>query len=139
MNNYSHVVLVNKAAYHSTGKIKLFVRGGRSGFPSIHQKSEHPGQPAYADEYVTINCDPIDNILKDNGFEKVDLIKIDIEGAEVEALKGATKTLKFCRKVIVEIHHENLEKVKSILLENNLKIDVIKIKNGTFVVGTRKK
>ena len=139
VNNYSHVILVNKAAYHSNGKIKLYVRGGFSGLPSIHKKRKLPGKPNYADEYVTVNCDLVDNILKYNGFEKADLIKIDVEGAEVEVLKGATKTLKFCRKVIVEVHHENLEKVKSILLENNIKVDVLKIKNGTYVVGTKKK
>jgi FkbM family methyltransferase len=39
---------------------------------------------------LEIECDTLDSII-DN--YKVDFIKIDIEGAEVEALKGAANTL----------------------------------------------
>lgn len=39
---------------------------------------------------VRINVDAIDNIVKD---DKVDFIKMDIEGAELNALKGASETI----------------------------------------------
>jgi hypothetical protein len=40
-------------------------------------------------------------------------MKVDIEGAEVLALKGATNSLKRLRKIIVEVHGDNFEKVSS--------------------------
>jgi FkbM family methyltransferase len=45
------------------------------------------------------------------GLRKVDWIKIDVEGAEYEVLKGAIKTLTLNRdiKVIVEVHEKNLK------------------------------
>jgi FkbM family methyltransferase len=43
---------------------------------------------------LEIECDTLDNIL---GEQRVDVMKIDIEGAEVSALKGTTKTMKHFR------------------------------------------
>lgn len=42
-------------------------------------------------------------------------MKMDIEGAEVVALRGANNVLKQLRKIIVEIHDENLLEVENIL------------------------
>lgn len=43
-------------------------------------------------QYVIINS--LDNILKDSDIKKVDFIKIDAEGYELEILKGSNETLK---------------------------------------------
>jgi hypothetical protein len=50
-------------------------------------------------------------------LRKVDLIKMDIEGEEYNALKGAIKTIrKFKPKIIIEIHSKNLrEKILEFL------------------------
>jgi len=45
-----------------------------------------------------MECDTLDNILHSY---RVDVIKMDVEGAEVLALKGAPKTLERIRKIIV--------------------------------------
>jgi len=45
---------------------------------------------------LQIECDTLDNILA--GY-KVDAMKIDIECAEILALKGATNTLKTCERL----------------------------------------
>ena len=53
----------------------------------------------------------------------MDLIKVDVEGAEAEVLKGATKALKSHPKIIFEAWNENyLEKVKKVLRPFNYKI-----------------
>lgn len=43
---------------------------------------------------IEFEVDTLDNILADINEKKVDFIKMDIEGAEIEALKGMRKTLK---------------------------------------------
>ncbi len=59
-----------------------------------------------------VGCDTLDNIL--HGYD-CNVMKMDIEGAEVIALRGADNVLKQLHKIIVEIHDENLLEVESIL------------------------
>jgi precorrin-6B methylase 2 len=59
----------------------------------------------------------IDFIVEKLKLKRVDLIKMDIEGGEYNALKGAIKTIrKFKPKIIIEIHSKNLrEKILGFL------------------------
>lgn len=45
----------------------------------------------FSEEYTTIS---IDDFVKENSIEKIDFIKLDIEGAELETLRGAMETIK---------------------------------------------
>jgi len=51
----------------------------------------------------------LDDVLSQSGDERVDLIKLDVEGAEPEALAGAWRTLALHRPtLLVELNHEAL-------------------------------
>jgi FkbM family methyltransferase len=55
-------------------------------------------------EYVEVT--PLDEVMNNNENKlegEIDLLKIDVEGAEVDVLKGASKTLKRTRYVMVEV------------------------------------
>ncbi len=52
-------------------------------------------------EKEEIEVDTIDNIVKEEKIEKVDFIKMDIEGYERYALKGAVETIKKHKPIIV--------------------------------------
>jgi hypothetical protein len=58
--------------------------------------------------------------------QRVDVMKIDIEGAEVMALKGACNTLEKLQKIVVEIHGEN-DNIKS--FQNTISISMIQLIN----------
>ena len=45
----------------------------------------------------------LDVLVKELGFEDVDGLKLDVQGAELEVLAGATETLKRCKVVQVEV------------------------------------
>ena len=49
--------------------------------------------PAPSTRTETVQCVTIDDTIKSTGWNRCDLIKMDIEGAELEALEGAAETI----------------------------------------------
>lgn len=59
------------------------------------------------DRTVNINCVSLDNEVKRLGIKKVNFIKMDIEGAELEALKGSLNLLqKNDVKLVIASYHK---------------------------------
>ena len=44
------------------------------------------------------------DLLDDAGWDTVDLLKLDIEGAEIPVLRSADRWLHRCRRIVVELH-----------------------------------
>ncbi len=59
--------------------------------------------------FVTITIDTIDNFLQEKNINKVDLVKIDVEGFEFNVLSGAKKLLQEQKPVLfIELDDDNL-------------------------------
>jgi hypothetical protein len=70
-----------------------------------------------AGECLTLS---IDDLVVQRGLEKIDFVKLDIEGAEMNALKGASKTIKkFRPKLAIALYHsvEDFERIPILLRE----------------------
>lgn len=52
---------------------------------------------------VKLQTETLDSVVKDRKFNPPDLIKIDVQGAELDVLKGATEVIKSCKHLIIEI------------------------------------
>lgn len=52
-------------------------------------------------DVALVHCTTLDSLLKNLGLDRVDLIKIDVEGAELSVLKGAAWTLQELKPSIV--------------------------------------
>lgn len=126
INNFGNVKTINKAVSDYRGNVTIYERshdGSRvdSDLYSLYDTTFlaqnnilHPGG-----NLLQLQCDTLDNMLLD---QRVDVMKIDIEGAEVMALKGALNTLKKLRKIVVEIHGDNNSIVQRILLEHDFDV-----------------
>lgn len=61
----------------------------------------------------------LDDLMETYNWEKPDLIKMDVQGAELDILKGATKALATCSDLILECQHadynENAPKVQEVV------------------------
>jgi FkbM family methyltransferase len=47
----------------------------------------------------------LDTIVRQNGWKKPDLIKMDVQGAEMDVLLGAKETITDCKDIIIEAQH----------------------------------
>lgn len=88
-SKYNNIILINKGLWSKTGTVKF--------------KTTNSGDYMEASLYfednersniVNVPVTSLDLELKERGYEKVDFIKMDIEGAEIEAIKGAKNLLK---------------------------------------------
>jgi len=59
------------------------------------------------DQYKLLHTSRLDNVVKSREFPLPDLIKIDVQGAELDILKGGIETLKHAKVLIVEMQHTN--------------------------------
>lgn len=86
INNYKNVVLVQKAVLNNKGKIKLYLSGTNKGDHRVYDSHDDR-------QFIEIESIRLDDYFK-NYNRKIDFIKIDIEGAEWEALQGMFNLLK---------------------------------------------
>lgn len=87
----------------------------------FYQNDFHPGGNSYYRENVEISplaheyfnkshvkmrkTKTIDKVVSRNGFPLPDLVKIDVQGCEVDILKGMSETLKTVNHMIVELQN----------------------------------
>jgi FkbM family methyltransferase len=57
--------------------------------------------PLCGNQGEEVQTESLDSLLEENGIDRVDVIKVDVEGAEELVLRGATKTLITNRPVII--------------------------------------
>lgn len=79
--------------------------GGNSLYKENNQLSPLADQLFPENKKVTKQAFTLDYIVDVMNLPKPDMIKMDIQGAELKALKGATKTLESCNHLILELQH----------------------------------
>ncbi|HEU4822679.1 MAG TPA: FkbM family methyltransferase [Nitrososphaeraceae archaeon] len=92
--------------------------------------------------YIEVRADTLDDLLRRVGIDRVNWIKIDVEGAEYEVLTGAKEILYASKpiSILVEIHgKDTYEPVIELLKSNNFNIEFEKTyDNGEKHVLARK-
>lgn len=110
MLNYNNVKVVNKGLWHKKEVLKFFKNQGYIGCGRIESGGEETIETISLDEYLENE--------KEIGIPT--FIKMDIEGAELNALKGAEQTIrKYKPKLAISIYHkpEDIWEIPSILLD----------------------
>jgi len=106
LNECSNVTVVPKAISDRRGYAKLKI-------PEVAEKGFIPGGSSIVRDFeeafeVEVETDTLDSVLEEVGVDSVDVLKIDVEGAEGLVVRGAEKTLKEAKAVLIEIWPENM-------------------------------
>ena len=136
INNYSNVILEKKAIGNKTGIAKLYLADRKNNiFHSGMHRIFRSDLVSQISNPVSINIIKLDDYLQDLKFiKKIRLIKIDVEGAEFDVLKGMSKILDENKgiKIVMEFSPENLEDygsnpsdVMDFLINKGFKLSII--------------
>ena len=105
LNNASNVTVQQVACTDKETTLHFF-QAGRENTGSSSMSKEN----ARSSREIEVRGAPLDAIVKALQLGRVDLVKIDVEGAELQVLHGMTETLaKYRPKLIVELVDQNLK------------------------------
>ncbi len=110
LNHFSNVVLNQKGLYDQQGEAVLFLPSRAGEMNNSGAASLYPASEA-RQVSESISLVRLDDYIRDKNLERVDIIKIDIEGAEIKALNGAKESLMRLRPlVLMELDLDNLSR-----------------------------
>lgn len=131
--NRKNVIVFNKAVSNTNSEVEFFFSRKTSGSHSFYRTEFTEGSCK-----VQTVC--LDDFIKFKGFEKIDLIKIDVEGAEPLVIEGMSKFIESTDTlfIILELNPSALrsgghdpEKFLSLLLKM-FDVHVINEENGSL-------
>jgi FkbM family methyltransferase len=121
LNGLTNVIPLNYAVHSKKMKVKLY--------SNYTMMSERIREEKDKEEFVEVNANALDHILsqQQNGISHADInwIKIDVEGAELEVLKGAHNVLSYSKDIVlfIEIHgKDNYKPVIELLNSYNIRV-----------------
>jgi FkbM family methyltransferase len=104
LNKLTNVTILERAAFSSNSKLKLYLPGKERGFTKL---STIMANRAVTANFLEIDATTLDHLMLMQEITQVNWIKIDVEGAELEVLKGATVTLSVSKDIalLIEVHN----------------------------------
>ncbi len=137
LNKLKNVSALNWAVYSKKARLKLYLPDEDLGYTMHHSVMANYLASKYSKEierrYIEVEADTLDNLLKIRGINEVNWIKIDVEGAEYEVLKGAKEILSTNSRIsiLVEVHgKDTYDPTIELLKSNNFKIEFEKTYNN---------
>lgn len=100
-----------------------FAASNKTGFITLHSTTVGAHSIMHgAGTPLKVYTVSLDEFLPD--LKSIDLLKMDIEGAELQVLQGAKKLLKRTKRVVAEIHGDLWNPCEKLLKQHGFKIEV---------------
>jgi len=107
-NKLDNIITINRAAYDKSNvklELHLSTKSGLSSIFSSHLTKTRCGT-------ITIKTITLDEVYRSLNLDKIDVVKIDVEGAESYVLSGANEIINAFRPIfLVEIKIQNQQNV----------------------------
>lgn len=100
LNSFHNITILEKAAFHSSGEGQLLI----TEFPgsrTLTTTAKSSGKKYEKSPQVSVDLIAIDDLVESNDILPPTVMKIDIEGAELDALKGLRQTIKKFKPTII--------------------------------------
>ncbi len=92
-NKFDNILPVHKATHYKTGELEFYRESNQiAGAAKIGIEPK---------QKLTVPCDSLDHILDGFKIDRVDFIRVQVNGAELDVLKGMKKTLKSHPKLMI--------------------------------------
>lgn len=103
----SQVQVVNRACWNSETQLEFFIGNTPGSNTAVASAKGQRGQNlANTNNMVVVQAQPLDKLWKElHAGKPVDFLKMDIEGAEYEALEGAAEMLAATRFAVIAAYH----------------------------------
>ena len=131
-NAYTNVIAVQEAVSNRAARTKLFFDQKNCTIVSFSEDNLW----AKGGGFVYVNTMTLDSLLSDLEIEKVDVMKIDVEGAEGLVFEGGRKIFRYVNKIFMEFKPQALrnlgtdpEKLTKQLIHGGFEISLIDEKN----------
>lgn len=133
LNNLNNIINAwNKAVAACSGTVNLRISKNSSEGNTIMAR----GTVAEYDEVMPVAAITLDDIVRKSYLSKIDMLKIDAEGAEVEILKGGMeKAMPIVQKIIIETHSPELRKSCEKILSEAGFDKVLAVPSGVNMLG----
>ncbi len=104
LNHLPNVIALNYAVSSKEMPVKLYLPGEELGYTIYNTLMAY--RTDNEKRFIEVNANTLDNLLHLNGITEVHWIKIDVEGAEFDVLKGAENVLSLNEHIslLIEIH-----------------------------------
>lgn len=106
-NSLSNVSAVNLALGSERAIMDLLIPRFGTGLATLAQQDRCFGKQTLFDKHTRVPVVPLDSLTET--IDTVEVLMIDVEGFELEVLRGASKTLSKTRKLILELWHGETE------------------------------
>ena len=129
LNHLTNISVVNAACIADDQDIKLFL--------NPHDTSGHSVTHDVSGAYLIVKGLKLNTILHNLTHRNVRWVKIDVEGATPQVLKGSTETLASCNNIQILFEHynnEHFEQCSEILTKYGLEIRPLTSFGYNFVV-----
>lgn len=104
---YPQISVVNRACWNAETQLEFFIGNTPGSSTAVPDAKGQRGQNlANVSEVLIVQAQPLDILWQQHhGGKPVDFLKMDIEGAEYEALEGATAMLAATRFAVIAAYH----------------------------------
>jgi FkbM family methyltransferase len=99
-NGFRNIICYDFCVTSHEGYVSLFVVDNMCGLNSIIRRS-----PATSGE-IHAKSTTLDTIVREQEIQEIDVLKIDVEGAEAEVISGGTEALTVTKSIVMEWNRE---------------------------------